>query len=82
MNVFVFILSIMLSGFVFPLDGMPRWLHPVARALPMTYFIEGIRALTLKASPLGDVRMDYLALAGFIGAFSTLSLLGFRKQIG
>jgi ABC-2 type transport system permease protein len=81
MNVFVFILSIMLSGFVFPLEGMPGWLQPLARALPMTYFVEGIRALTLKASAFGDVRLDYLALAGFVAVFSALSLLGFRKQI-
>lgn len=82
MNVFVFILSIMLSGFVFPLEGMPGWLQPLARSLPMTYFVEGIRALTLKASAFADVRLDYLALAGFVVVFSTLSLLGFRKQIG
>ncbi len=81
MNVFVFILSIMLSGFVFPLEAMPGWLQPLAHALPMTYFVEGIRALTLKASAFADVRLDYLALLAFVVAFSGASLLGFRKQI-
>jgi ABC-2 type transport system permease protein len=82
MNVFVFILSIMLSGFIFPLEAMPTWLQPGARLIPMTYFVEGVRALTLKASPLGDVTHDFVALGAFVLAFSALSLLGFRKQVG
>src|SRR5207244_11910140 len=28
-NVFVFIVSVLLSGFVFPIEAMPRWLRPV-----------------------------------------------------
>jgi len=82
MNVFVFILSIMLSGFIFPLEAMPTSLQPAARLIPMTYFVEGVRALTLKGSPVADLARDYLALAAFVIGLSGLSLLGFRKQVG
>jgi ABC-2 type transport system permease protein len=80
MNIFVFILSIMLSGFVFPLEAIPAWLQPLARILPMTYFVEGIRALTLKGSTFAEVRVDYVALAAFTLACAALTLRGFRKQ--
>jgi ABC-2 type transport system permease protein len=80
MNVFVFILSIMLSGFVFPLEAVPVWLQPLSRVLPMTYFVEAIRALTLKGASLGEVRSDYVALAAFSLVCAAMTLRGFRKQ--
>jgi len=81
MNVFVFILSIMLSGFVFPLEAVPNWLQPLARILPMTYFVEGIRALTLKGASFTEIRVDFFALALFALVCALATLRGFRKQM-
>jgi ABC-2 type transport system permease protein len=81
LNIFVFILSIMMSGFVFPLEAMPTWLLPVARSLPMTYFVEGIRALALKGVPVAAVLHDFVVLALFTLVFGALSLARFHKQV-
>jgi ABC-2 type transport system permease protein len=50
LNIFIFIISLCMSGFIFPIEAMPRLLQPVAWALPMTYYLEGMRDLMLKGS--------------------------------
>jgi ABC-2 type transport system permease protein len=81
MVVFVIVPSVLMSGFVFPIEAMPRWLQPVAWALPMTYFVEAIRGLTLKATAVIDLRHDYLALSAFLVGFTLLSLARFSKRL-
>jgi ABC-type multidrug transport system permease subunit len=80
-NIFVFVLSICMSGFVFPIEAMPRALQPAAWALPMTYFLDGIRALTLKGSPVHEVLGDFAALGVMFLLLGTLSLTSMKKQI-
>jgi ABC-2 type transport system permease protein len=80
--VFAIVPSLLMSGFVFPIEAIPSWLQPVAWAMPMTYFIEGIRGLMLKGTTVVDQARDFLALVGFIVGLTLLSLAGFRKQMG
>lgn len=80
-NVFFFIMCVCLSGFVFPIEAMPRILHPVAYALPMTWFIEAIRAFTLKGTPAIHQARDFVALAAFVVVLGGVSLASFRKQV-
>jgi len=81
MAVFIIVPSVLMSGFVFPIEAMPFWLRPVAWALPMTYFVEAIRGLTLKATPVLELQKDFWALAGFMIVFTLLSLTRFRKTL-
>ena len=81
MAVFVIVPSVLMSGFVFPIEAMPRWLRPVAWSLPMTYFVEAIRGLTLKGASVADQVRDFVALAAFTVGFTVLSLTRFRKQL-
>ncbi len=81
MAVFVIVPSVLMSGFVFPIEAMPTWLRPVAWGLPMTYFVEAIRGLTLKGSSVADLRWDFLALAAFVMLFGVLGITRFRKRL-
>jgi ABC-2 type transport system permease protein len=72
--------SILMTGLVFPLEAIPRWLRPVAWVLPMTYFTNAMRGFTLKGAGVADHAIDFLALAGFTVILSGLSLAWFRKQ--
>jgi len=81
MAVFVIVPSVLMSGFVFPVEAMPAWLRPIAWSLPMTYFVEAIRGLTLKGTSIHDVFRDFAALAGFMVAFGILSVARFRKRL-
>lgn len=81
MAVFVIVPSVLMSGFVFPIEAIPGWLQPVAWSLPMTYFVEAIRGLTLKGASIADLGHDYLALAAFMVGLTLASLARFRKQL-
>jgi ABC-2 type transport system permease protein len=55
-----------LSGALFPLEGLPKFLGWVTRADPLTYGIDGMRAVLLRHAVFGG-RFDLMILAG-IGA--------------
>ena len=47
--------SILMSGFVFPFDGMPRVAQWIAQLLPLTHFVEIIRGIVLRGAHLWDM---------------------------
>ena len=73
--------SLLMSGFIFPIEAIPGWLQPVAWGLPMTYFVEAIRGFTLKGTTILQEWRNFAALAGFMVGFTVLSLARFRKQL-
>lgn len=81
MAVFVIVPSVLMSGFVFPVEAMPSWLRPVAWGLPMTYFVDAIRGLTLKGTSVENLAGDFATLAAFMIGFSVLSVARFRKRL-
>jgi ABC-2 type transport system permease protein len=81
LSIFILIPSILLSGFIFPVEAMPSYIQPVSWLLPLTYFVDIIRGLLLKGNSLGDLAVDYLALLGFAVVFITLSVVRFRKYL-
>jgi len=48
LTIFYFLPSILLSGFMFPFSGMPKWAQHVGELLPLTYFNRLIRGIVLK----------------------------------
>ncbi|MBI2058845.1 MAG: ABC transporter permease [Nitrospirae bacterium] len=79
--VFILIPSVLLSGFIFPIEAMPTWLQPVPRLLPLTYYMDGIRALTIKGTGFGTVAVDFAVLAGFMIIFTLLGIQRFKKTL-
>lgn len=47
----------LLSGVVFPLDVLPSWLQAVGRAIPLTYWMEGLRRALNQ--PFGSALASY-----------------------
>jgi len=82
LSIFVLIPSILLSGFIFPIEAMPTYIQPVAYLLPFTYFVEIIRGLLIKGSDLAVLVPAYAALAGFAAVFIAISIIRFRKTLG
>jgi len=60
---FIFLPSILLSGFVFPIENMPKWIQPISYALPVSHFIKILRAIFLRGSNMKSLANEYLALA-------------------
>jgi ABC-type polysaccharide/polyol phosphate export permease len=60
-----------LSGVFFSSSNFPDAVQPVIRALPLTAFVDGMRAVLLEGATLAAIRSELLVLAvwGF-GAFA------------
>jgi ABC-2 type transport system permease protein len=78
---FVFLPSILLSGFMFPFEGMPRAAQWVAEILPLTHFVRLVRGIVLRAAALGELWIDVAALVAFFVVVMTLTAMRFRKRL-
>ncbi len=81
MTFFVFLPSILLSGFMFPFAGMPVLAQWLAEVLPMTHFVRLIRGVMLRGAGLGEMGADVAALLGFTLVMMTLATLRFKKRL-
>jgi len=73
--------SILLSGFMFPFEGMPEFAQAIAQLLPLTHFNEIIRGVVLRGATLGDMRVPLLKLVLFLVVMFALALARFRKRL-
>lgn len=81
MTFFVFLPSILLSGFMFPFAGMPRVVQWLAEVLPLTHFMRMIRGIMLRGANLLDLWPEVAALLLFTVAMMAAAILRFRKRL-
>ena len=82
-STFVFMLpQIYLSGFVFPIQNMPRAFQVVTYAVPLRYYVEVLRGVFLKGVGLEVLWPQGLAMLGLGLAILTLARIRFRQRIG
>jgi ABC-2 type transport system permease protein len=81
MTFFVFLPSILLSGFMFPFAGMPVAAQWIAQVLPLTHFMRLIRGVMLRGADLGDLLPSVFALCAFTAVMMTVAILKFRKRL-
>ena len=81
MTFFTFLPQILLSGFMFPFDGMPRPVQLFAEILPLTHFLRLIRGILLKGATLEEIHSSLWPLAAFFAVTMTLAILRFRKRL-
>ncbi|MDB6163002.1 MAG: putative transporter transrane protein [Xanthomonadaceae bacterium] len=81
MTFFVFLPSILLSGFMFPFAGMPTVIQWLAEILPLTHFLRIIRGVMLRGADLLSLWPDVLALLAFTAVMMTAAILRFRKRL-
>ncbi|WP_088227968.1 ABC transporter permease [Desulfosporosinus sp. FKB] len=79
---FILILpSILLSGFVFPRETMPKLLQLMGGLLPLTYFLEIVRGIFLKGVGLQFLWQDTLALCLFAVILLAVASKKFKKNL-
>lgn len=81
MTLFFFLPSMLLSGFMFPFAGMPRWAQWIGEVLPLTHFLRIVRGIMLKGSTLADVLPELWALLAFTAVVSAVALLRYQKTL-
>jgi ABC-2 type transport system permease protein len=77
---FFFLPSILLSGFMFPFDGMPRAAQYIAELLPLTHFVRLIRGIMLRGAGLWEMAPEIRALLAFTLVTLSAALLRFKKR--
>ncbi len=73
--------SVLLSGFMFPRAQMPAPIYVLTFAIPVTYFLEILRGVVLRAADLWDLWPHVLGLACCAAAVFVISLARFQKQL-
>jgi ABC-2 type transport system permease protein len=81
MAFFTFLPQILLSGFMFPYDGMPRAAQWLAEIFPLTHFLRLIRGIMLRDAGLGEMWHELAALAAFVAVMLSVAVLRFRKRL-
>jgi len=81
MSFFFLLPNMLLSGFMFPWEGMPRFAQWLSQALPLTHFLRIVRGIALKGSGLADLLPELFWMAGILCVLLTVSSLRFRKKL-
>jgi ABC-2 type transport system permease protein len=81
MTVFILMPSILLSGFMFPYDAMPRPAQYIAEVLPATHFMRLIRGVFLRGAEVTQLQGDMIWLLGFTVIMLAVATLRFRKTL-
>jgi ABC-2 type transport system permease protein len=81
MSFFFLLPNILLSGFMFPFEAMPRPAQWLSQALPLTHFLRIVRGVVLKGSRFEDVGPELAWLTGILIVLVVLSSLRFRKKL-
>ena len=81
MSFFFFLPNILLSGFMFPFEGMPQPAQWLSTILPLTHFLRIVRGITLRGSTFSDVYGELMWLVGILAVLMTLTTLRFLKKL-
>ena len=73
--------TILLSGFIFPIENMPLLLQWISHIMPARYFIEMVRAIMLKGVGLNFIWQETLILTGMTMFFIVLSVRKFKIRL-
>lgn len=81
MSFFFILPNILLSGFMFPFEAMPRPAQVLGEVLPLTHFLRIVRGIALKGARFADLRAELISLLVILGALIVVSALRFRKKL-
>lgn len=73
--------TILLSGFMFPIEAMPDIIQNISKLLPATYFIIILRGIILKGTPFYLLITESLALLLFSFLLLTAAIMKFHKSL-
>jgi ABC-2 type transport system permease protein len=78
---FVFLPSLLLSGFLFPFRGMPVWAQVIGDALPVTHILRICRGVLLKGNGWAEIAPDLWPMALFGLAIGVVAVVTYRRTL-
>ena len=79
--VFFYLPSMLLSGFMFPFQGMPGWARAIGEVLPLTHFVRAARGVLLKGEGGALIEHEMWPVALFALAAAALALAAYRRRL-
>jgi ABC-2 type transport system permease protein len=79
MSMFFLLPFVFLSGYVFPIDGMPMIFRWISNVIPAKYFIEVIRGIVLRGASLRELWQPTALLALYTSLIIALAVARFKK---
>src|SRR5580693_1997307 len=79
--VFFYLPSMLLSGFMFPFQGMPGWARAIGEVLPLTHFVRATRGVLLKGEGGAFIGHEMWPVALFALAAAALALAAYRRRL-
>ena len=73
--------SLLLSGFVYPIENMPRFFYYFTMILPARWFMQISREIYLKGTPFADLRTPFAALALICLFMTVVASRKFKKDV-
>ncbi|HSA32353.1 MAG TPA: ABC transporter permease [bacterium] len=71
--------SLLLSGFIFPISGMPAIIQAITVVVPAKYFVELLRGIMMRGAGFETGMLDLLALALFSTFMIVVSAVRLKK---
>ena len=82
MTIFFIIMPwILLSGFIFPIENMPRAIQFITYLIPLRYFLVIIREIALKGAGLSILWPQVIPMIILGGATLAFSIFRFNKRL-
>jgi ABC-2 type transport system permease protein len=81
-TIFFILPSVLLSGFVFPRETMPKLIQILGNLIPLTYFLKISRGIILKGIGIQYLWQDVLILGVLGTGILLLAVLRFQKNLG
>ncbi len=78
---FALLPSLMLSGFLFPFQGMPAWARAIGEALPLTHIVRISRGILLKGNGLAEIAPELWPMALFALVIGVIALRSYRVTL-
>jgi ABC-2 type transport system permease protein len=73
--------SMLLSGFVFPIENMPKILQYLSSVIPARYMVHVLRSVMLKGAGFSDLWTDFAAMAAFACFILIVATLRFKRRL-
>jgi ABC-2 type transport system permease protein len=81
MTFFFFLPTMLLSGFMFPFRGMPKWAQWLGEIFPATHFLRIVRGILLKGNAATDVLQHTWPIALFLLVVAWVARWRYRQTL-
>lgn len=81
LSMFMIMPNILLSGYMFPREAMPKVIQTISNVFPLTYFIKVLRGIILKGNGFMSLKNEFIILVLFGIGVLALATFKFEKKI-